>query len=251
MIEYSFERVKKFVAGHTWNFASSMSYIPHWYCLRNEFNNVREFTAFVRFIRSKSRDGQFGSRKFRYFYLNGYKYWDMDDTPESCDLVNRDKYKRNFIDKSPFVAVENDMYLSIRRAEDIEFVKSKLPKLAGSVVNVGCGEGVLLDIFPDIKAYAGVDIRENYVREAFRRHPNRKFYVDSIKNLHLGLPDNIIGILDGVEMDNECEDRIMDWMKADTKVFLMLAADVPQLSRLTRFCSVECFKDYVVYSNFK
>ena len=53
--------------------------------------DVEEFLWFARYIREHSVPGQFYGKTYHYFYLDGYKYWWMDATPEECDLINRDR----------------------------------------------------------------------------------------------------------------------------------------------------------------
>lgn len=84
-------RIREFIATHEWHFAKTMPQIPHWYCLRKDKGDIEEFTWFARAIREHSVPGQFYGKTYYYFYLDGYKYWWMDPTPEECDLINRDK----------------------------------------------------------------------------------------------------------------------------------------------------------------
>ena len=84
-------RIREFIDTHEWHFAKTMPEIPHWYCLRKDKGDIEEFTWFAKTIREHSIEGQFHGRTYYYFYLDGYKYWWMDPTPEECDLINRDK----------------------------------------------------------------------------------------------------------------------------------------------------------------
>lgn len=68
-----------------------MPEIPHWYCLRKDKDDVEEFLWFARYIKEHSTPGQFYGKTYYYYYLDGYKYWSMDERPEDCDLINRDK----------------------------------------------------------------------------------------------------------------------------------------------------------------
>ena len=89
--EQDLTRIREFIATHEWHFAKTMPQIPHWYCLRKDKGDIEEFTWFAKTIREHSVPGQFYGKTYYYFYLDGYKYWWMDPTPEECDLINRDK----------------------------------------------------------------------------------------------------------------------------------------------------------------
>ncbi len=83
-------RVRTFIESHEWHFAKTMPHIPHWYCLRKDKSDVEEFLWFARYIKEHGIPGQFYGKTYCYFYLDGYKYWSMDESPEDCDLINRD-----------------------------------------------------------------------------------------------------------------------------------------------------------------
>ena len=52
---------------------------------------LMEFLWFATYIKEHSKPGQFYGKTYYYFFLDGYKYWSMDENPEDCDLINRDK----------------------------------------------------------------------------------------------------------------------------------------------------------------
>ena len=87
------ERVYRFVHRAEWHFAKTMPQIPHWYCLLKEYEDKEEFTWFAKYIVEHSVPGQFYGKTYNYFFLDGYKYWIMDECPEDCDLINRDEVK--------------------------------------------------------------------------------------------------------------------------------------------------------------
>lgn len=78
-----------------------MPQIPHWYCLKRDKMNTgdegvakreaEEFLWFARYIREHSAEGKFYGKVYRYFYLDGYKYWFLDERAEDCELINRDR----------------------------------------------------------------------------------------------------------------------------------------------------------------
>lgn len=87
MLEES--RAKRFVESQKWIFAKTMADIPHWYCLKKNNADDAEWLWFVNYMLENSVQGEFYGRKYRYFYLGEYRYWQMDPTPYECDLINR------------------------------------------------------------------------------------------------------------------------------------------------------------------
>lgn len=85
------DRVRAFINTRQWHFAKTMPEIPHWYCLREDRDDAGEFLWFAKYIRAHSEPGMFYGRVYHYYYLDGYKYWSMDERPEDCDLINRDE----------------------------------------------------------------------------------------------------------------------------------------------------------------
>ena len=85
------KRVREFIEAHEWHFAKTMPEIPHWYCLLSDKGDREEFLWFARYIGEHSVEGRFCGKTYRYYFLDGYKYWIMDPTPEECDLINRER----------------------------------------------------------------------------------------------------------------------------------------------------------------
>ena len=44
-------------------------------------------------ILENSVPGQFYGKTYHYFFLDGWKYWIMDENPADCDLINRELLK--------------------------------------------------------------------------------------------------------------------------------------------------------------
>jgi len=82
-----------FVDRAKWHFAKTMADIPHWYCLLKECEDKEKFIRFAKYIVEHSVPGEFYGKTYQYLFLDDYKYWIMDESPEVCDLINRDKVK--------------------------------------------------------------------------------------------------------------------------------------------------------------
>ncbi|MDO5322121.1 MAG: hypothetical protein Q4F39_07030 [Bacteroidia bacterium] len=85
------ERARAFVSAQEWTFAKTMADIPHYYCLKSRTADCDEFLWFARLLTENSVEGEFYGKKYRYFFLDEWKYWMMDPTPEECDLINRER----------------------------------------------------------------------------------------------------------------------------------------------------------------
>lgn len=108
-------------------------------------------------------------------------------------LLKTTKQKRvaNYYDK---LATKYDKIYSsiICRVED-KIITSLITKhIKGSVLDVGCGTGLLLDYFA-IKKYCGLDISEKMIRKAQTKHPQNKFIVGDMHNIPY--PKNTFGTI--------------------------------------------------------
>ena len=81
--------LNRFINSQNWMFAKTMADIPHWYCLKANCDNPEDWAWFVKAIEQFGVEGQFCGKIYRYLYWGEYRYWYMDPTPESCDLINR------------------------------------------------------------------------------------------------------------------------------------------------------------------
>lgn len=84
------DRVRELLNAHRWTWAATYANKhPHWYTRLSDWDNRAHFIEVVRFIKENSVERPFYSKTFLYYYDNGYKYWTMDPTIESTDLINR------------------------------------------------------------------------------------------------------------------------------------------------------------------
>lgn len=84
------ERLNRFVLSQKWKSAKSYeSTAPHQYCLLKDTPDREEWFWFVRMIFERGIDEKFFKAKFRYLHGRKWKFWSMDKTIESTDLINR------------------------------------------------------------------------------------------------------------------------------------------------------------------
>lgn len=248
MAAADFIRAKRFIEAHTWNFAKTMSSIPHWYCLREEFKDVEEFTWFVDFIRKHSREGQFYTRTYRYFYLGEYKYWDMDPTPESCDLVNRDKFRADFVERGP-VCPDSHSEEFLTTA----FSLFRQYQQRGKVADVLCGDGKVYSRLSESgkSTYSGIDYRLMHLRKFADEHieilKNRSAYLNMPMNASFASFDTIVS-LNAHLLGPEDIRRIEDSRKQSSAVLLCSERPLPSLSGETSLKLIQHDNAYM-YTN--
>lgn len=84
------ERARAFVATQEWLFAKTMADIPHYYCLKKKSLDSEEFDWFVRYMDAHSVPGEFYGKTYHYYYLDGWKYWIMDENLDAYNLINNE-----------------------------------------------------------------------------------------------------------------------------------------------------------------
>lgn len=210
-----FERARKFIAAHSWHFAKTMASIPHWYCLRSEKKDYDRFKWFVTFIRENSREGRFYSKTYRYFYLWGWKYWDMDPSPAVCDLVNRDQYKIDFVDENPFEQLYDMFYFgAIREVLDGIITEGR------RVCDLYCGNGALLENAV-ISDYFGVDCRRDAIRQFHNIRPDLqgRLFLERAANLSYESIDVVVS-MHAEMLDADDLKRVVNSRKSTGEVLL-------------------------------
>ena len=81
--------VKKELEAKSWRFAKTMPHNPHFYSLREEWQNPDDFSKAVRYIRENGVPKMFDGREYTVLYHNGFKYWTMGDPLVDTYLINR------------------------------------------------------------------------------------------------------------------------------------------------------------------
>jgi len=91
------ENIRKYIAKVEWINAKTYTTAPHEYVLKTAKPELEsDFISFVKFIRSNGYDEKFWNKTYRYFDIDGYQYWAMDDVIEKTVLINRAKRKACF-----------------------------------------------------------------------------------------------------------------------------------------------------------
>jgi hypothetical protein len=91
--KYSEAKLIDWIKSNKWTFAKTFAkFAPHEYLVINkkDLNEVRRFRAFIEIIREYGYEGHFGKRVFKYFEIDGYKYWTMGAPVEETIIINRE-----------------------------------------------------------------------------------------------------------------------------------------------------------------
>lgn len=85
------EKVRELFNSHEFKFAKTMPKIPHYYTLIDNWENKQDWFELVDYIKKNSVVEKFYSKDYLYYYLDGYKYWVMDEHTHETTLINRAK----------------------------------------------------------------------------------------------------------------------------------------------------------------
>ena len=85
-------QVIEFLESHTWTFAKTMPWIPHWYIVRKESKNEEIFELVVDFIQKNGIPFVFGRKTYIILIYKGFRYWTMGFPPKETTIINRTKH---------------------------------------------------------------------------------------------------------------------------------------------------------------
>lgn len=89
--EAELDQLKQYIESVRWQFAKTMPQWPHWYTVLkwSTKDQSHHFLTLSKSIFNHGYDMTIGKRTYRYLNIGEFKYWSMDPTPESTDLINR------------------------------------------------------------------------------------------------------------------------------------------------------------------
>ena len=88
------ENIKQILEGKSYRFAKTMPETPHFYTLKREWDNPKEFEMVVAEIRENGKKELWkGGQHYTYLYVNGWKYWTMGSPVSETILINRAENK--------------------------------------------------------------------------------------------------------------------------------------------------------------
>lgn len=199
-----------------------------------------DFVHAVELIRTFGHPENFFSKIYIYLHVDGYKYWTMGDLIDNTIIINRAP-SGNFYgeQKAPIVdrtipetiydrlapqydkRYSDPMYL----LENTELFERLSPHLFGSVLDIGCGTGLLLDYIKLPRGYyVGIDPSQGMMNEFLRKHYYYNFFQSSFEDYAIKwghtFPFDIAVSLFGAPsyIDHNFYPRLME---AGTKYFFM------------------------------
>lgn len=153
----TFDEVAATLLSKRWIYAKTMPHCPHWYTLRKEWGeDEARFEAVAEFIRVHGYREKYGRSFYTRLDVNEFKYWTMGAPLGQTILINR--AERDAIEPYDLIADKYDnLWSNVEaEAENIEAMRMLDWKPGESVLDVGCGSGLLLDyLAPD--CYVGLD----------------------------------------------------------------------------------------------
>lgn len=165
----NFEDVAAALEQSEWIYAKTMPQCPHWYTLRKKWQAPVPFEALVQYIRDHGYREKFGRNWFVRLDVNNFKYWTMGAPLPATILINRAEIDR----PEPYDAIAPiyDKLWSTPQAEaENRAVIDLLGYAGGSVLDIGCGSGLLLDLI-EPEQYLGIDPSTKMLDLLAWKHP--------------------------------------------------------------------------------
>ena len=154
-------------------------------------NHDADFVKFVTLIRTYGHPENFYSKTYIYLHIDGMKYWTMGSPMSETIIVNR--APSNTFYGRQVAPVTNRTYaetiydqLSVQYddrystdaylAENAQLFNALTKHLSGSILDIGCGTGLLLEYNPvSHYGYLGIDPSQGMMNEFIRKFPSHAF----------------------------------------------------------------------------
>ena len=165
------EEAERLLAQAPYTYARTMPQHPHHYTLRRDWIDG-SFDDVVRTIRRYGYTYRFHGRPYTQLNANGFAYWTMGFPVEDTELINRRKL--GIVEIYDRIAAEYDRIYDTpeAHAEDAQLAEILAP-LEGTVLDVGCGTGLLNDLFPKADI-TGIDPSPGMLYQLLSKHPEAK-----------------------------------------------------------------------------
>lgn len=163
---------QQFISENTWSYCSNRTHCS--VIDKNAAHHLR-FDLFVSYIKQNGVMMRINDKATQVVVIDNHYYWvsttagrlkhtiiNREQISDITDYVNIDSYDALF---------ENDTCVE----EDIAICEM-IGQLEGSVLDVGCGTGLLLHI-KDIEDYKGIDASPLMINKLIEKFPNRKHQV--------------------------------------------------------------------------
>lgn len=164
------ERIRGYINRCKWNWAKTYKTTPHEYIVR--FKSALcdfEFVDFVKAQRQFGTEQWWGKYYFPYLFIDGYKYWTMGSPISETTIINRQKI---FSEYDQIASVYDTLFKDNASLEQDGKIADMLYGIEGSVLDLGCGTGLLLDLVEIApERYRGIDPSREMLTIFKDRHP--------------------------------------------------------------------------------
>lgn len=163
--------MREIIRNCEWNWAKTMPTIPHEYVVRGKcWMNDSEFNRVVELQRTFGIHERWGRYNFPYLHIDGFKYWTMGNPVLETTVINRQKI---FNEYDAISEIYDSLFADEQHAQEKEKIQKMIEKLGGgTVLDIGCGTGSLLEMFDiDIELYTGVDPSSKMLFQFKQKYP--------------------------------------------------------------------------------
>lgn len=154
-----------------WTQAKTAVKNPHQYTLKKDWKDPVLFEFAVLYIRAYGYNISFWGKPYVCFDLNGMRYWTMGFPVEETILINRafNEKKSRYDDVA--VMYEGLFAEEQYKQEDRELIEKLNIQKGDSVLDIGCGTGLLLDyVDKNTISYCGLDPSYQMLRILKEKH---------------------------------------------------------------------------------
>jgi len=166
---------------HQWKFAKTAKYSnPHWYTLRETWNDDPLFDKIVQAIRDNAKTEYFWRKPYEVLNFEGWKYWSMGAPIDETILINRAFDSGQYND---LAWNYDDLFKDKSFQEENKDIADMLNSVAlDKVYDIGCGTGLLLELL-DIEPvnYIGIDPSWSMIKKSREKYPDYKFLIDRLE----------------------------------------------------------------------
>ena len=92
-------KIAEALVSHRWQFAKTVPESPHWYTLRQEWDDDFLFEQVVRYIRANGYADTYAGHQYVKWNHGGFQYWTMGAPVSETILINRARITRTVEDK--------------------------------------------------------------------------------------------------------------------------------------------------------
>ena len=216
---------------HSYRFAKTMPRHPHWYTMRQEWDDDEQFVNAVKLIREHGYDRRFYSKVYRSFNLNEHYYWtmgepiDKDGKPWTY-ILNKARRELS-ADYDSIGSLYDSLFTDADSLEENDFVMNAIGWKPGeSVLDVGCGTGLFLE-YNGCEDYVGIDPSGAMLAELTRKFPDANTVHTDFEHFYTGKKfDKVISTFGSPSyIEPETIDRLNAFKADGGSLFLMFYKD--------------------------